>query len=365
MKILIDDGMQIDVKTGIGKYTKYLYEYLKKNEIDVKLKEHHNNSKKKIFGRIKYLIKINSNQYKKESKQFDIIHFTNFVIPFRRNKNIKYAVTIHDLVCLKYEKTLPFLYRFYSKFTTKYSIKHSDMIFTVSESVKKEICDIFPNYANKIVVGYPGLYDEMGNITTKDKYENNILNKIDTRFFLFIGTIESRKNIDFVIDAFFYLKEKNKNDFKLILAGKPGYGYDNFINKVKESKYGNDVIFTGFISSNDACLLYKNASAYIFPSIYEGFGSPQLECMVHHTPLILSNIPTNKEISKEYGLFFELDNIESLTEKMSLIINDKYDYSVYSNKADNIIKEYLWSNVIKKYINAYLKMIKKDCDTLE
>ena len=60
MKILIDDGMQIDVNTGIGKYTKYLYNYLKKNKIDVSLKMHHNNSKKKTLGRIKYLLKINS-----------------------------------------------------------------------------------------------------------------------------------------------------------------------------------------------------------------------------------------------------------------------------------------------------------------
>ena len=353
MKILIDDGMQIDVNTGIGKYTKYLFNYLKKNCVDVSLKKHHNNAKKKIFGRLKYLIKVNSNKYKAESKEFDIIHFTNFVIPFRRNKNVKYAVTIHDLVCYKCSNTLPFLYRLYAKLTTKYSIKHADMIFTVSESIKNEIIEYFPKVKEKVVVGYPGLYDEMANTLSKETYDNDLLKNINSKFFLFIGTIESRKNIDFVLDAFFKFKEKYKNDYKLILAGKPGYGYDKFKEKVDNSKYNKDIIFTGFISSNDACLLYNNASAYIFPSIYEGFGSPQLESMIHHIPLILSSIPTNIEISKDYGLFFDLDDVESLIEQMKLILDNRYNYNEKNNIADKIVERFKWNSVIKSYICNY------------
>lgn len=358
MKILIDDGMQIDVNTGIGKYTKHLYDYLKKNSINVSLKKHHNNSKKKIVGRIKYLFRINSNKYKKDTKKYDIIHYTNYVIPFHRNKKVKYAVTIHDLVSYKYSNTLPILYRLYSKLTIKYSIKHSDMIFTVSESIKKEISELFPKYKNKIVVGYPGLYDEMAKKTSKNYYDNDNLNKLDTNFFLFVGTIESRKNIDFVLDAFFQLKEKYKNNYKLVLAGKPGYGYDNFINKVNYSPYKEDVIFTGFISSNDACLLYKNASSYIFPSIYEGFGSPQLECMIHHTPLILSSIPTNIEISKDYGLFFDLNDESSLVKQMKFIIDNKYNHSEKDIIADKIVEKFKWDNIIESYIYNYKNLNK-------
>lgn len=354
MKILIDDGMQIDINTGIGKYTKYLFNYLKENGMDISLQQHHNKSKKKIFGRIKYLLKINSNKYKKNTKKFDIIHYTNYVIPFRRNKNVKYAVTIHDLACYKCSNTLPFLYRLYAKVTTKYAIRHSNMIFTVSESIRNEIIEKFPNSKEKIVVGYPGLYDEMDSNTCKDTYDSKILKNINTKFFLFIGTIESRKNIEFVLDAFFKFKEKYKNNYKLILAGKPGYGYKYFTKKVIESEYKNDVIFTGFISSNDACLLYNNAAAYIFPSIYEGFGSPQLECMVHHTPLILSSIPTNLEISKEYGLFFDLNNSDTLINQMKFIIEKKYNYIEKNIIADKVIEKFKWNNLISIYIKSYM-----------
>ena len=358
MKILIDDGMQIDVNTGIGKYTKYLFDYLKKNNVNVVLKRHHNNSKKKILGRIKYLLYINSNKYKKETKSFNIIHYTNYAIPFRRNKNVKYAVTIHDLVCYKYSNTLPFLYRFYSKMTTKYAIKHSDMIFTVSESIKSEIMEYFPSTNGKIVVCYPGLYDEMTNVISKKTYDNNLLNSINSKFFLFIGTIESRKNIDFLLDGFFEFKEKYKNSYKLVLAGKSGYGYDSFLKKVSNSRYKDDVVFTGFISSNDACLLYNNAAAYIFPSIYEGFGSPQLECMIHHTPLILSNIPTNREISKDYGLFFNLDNSSSLVKQMKFVFDNKYDYKGKRIVADKLIQKFKWESIIDDYIECYNNLSK-------
>ena len=352
MRILIDDGMQIDVKTGIGKYTEYLFNYLKKANIDVSLKKHSNNFKKKIFGRFKYLLYINSNKYMKETNSFDIIHYTNYVIPFRRNRKIKYVVTIHDLVTFKYSNTLPFLYRLYSKITTKYSIKHSDMIFTVSESVKNEIIELFPYAKNKIFVGYPGLYDDMAIQPSKSSFDNDVLKGLKSNFFLFVGTIELRKNIGFVIDAFLKFKDKYNTDFKLVLAGKPGYGYDTFVEKINNSQHAEDVIFTGFISSNDACLLYEKASAYIFPSVYEGFGCPQLECMIHHTPLICSNIPTNVEVSKEYAVFFELENVDSLVKSMETVYEGNLNKDIEAI-GDSIIKKYYWSELINDYINSY------------
>lgn len=354
MNILIDDGMQIDIGTGIGKYTENLYKNLQNcDNIKVELQQNHNTCKKKIMGRIKYLLYINSRNYRKKTKNYDIVHFTNFLIPFYRNKNVKYAVTIHDLVSFKYPETLPSLFRIYSRFITKYAIKHADLIFTVSNSVKEEIKNKFPKYKEKIKVAYPGLYDEMSNESNKSEYDNLNLREMDNKFFLYVGTIEKRKNIDFVVRAFLELKEKKSNDYKLVLAGKPGYGFEEIKEVVDKSKYKGDIIFTGYISNEDCCKLYDNASAYIFPTIYEGFGSTQLECMIHHTPLILSDIPTNIEVSKEYGLFFYLSDIKSLITQMEIIIDLKYDIEQKEKVADEIVEKFKWKNVINDYIIAY------------
>ena len=181
MRILIDDGMQVEIKTGIGNYTRYLYQNLKKNKEvkKVDLLTNSNTSKSKFWGRIKYLFYINSRKYRKLTSKYSIIHYTNYAIPFIRNKNSKYVVTIHDLAAILYADTLPFLYRIYSKFILKYSIKHADLIFTVSNSVKSELETYFPKEIHKVVVGYPGLYDgevKLGN--KNDLYENAILNQL-------------------------------------------------------------------------------------------------------------------------------------------------------------------------------------------
>lgn len=362
MRVLIDDGMQIQVATGIGKYSEYLYETLSlSKEIDIKLFQFDKGGASKINGRLKYLCFINSKKYLKTTEKYEILHYTNYVIPIRRNLKCRYVVTIHDLVAFLHPHMLPPVYRVYSRLTIRYSIKHADIVITVSESVKNEIETLFPKYANKVYVAYPGFYDEFDDLmddvnhTPQHAFNLDILNSIEVEhYFLFIGTIEKRKNIGFVIDAFLKLKEyRLDNDYKLILAGQPGFGYEEFIEQVNKSKFEKDVIFTGYISTSDCKTLYRNATAYIFPSVYEGFGSTQLECMANHVPLILSDIPTNREVSGEYGFFFDLDDLESLVAQMQVIINYMYSKSELNDKADDILKKFSWKKLIDDYISAY------------
>lgn len=365
MRILIDDGMQVEVKTGIGNYTQYLYNNLKKNKKiqKVDLLKTRNISKCKFFGRLRYLYYINSKKYRNLTSKYSIIHYTNYAIPFFRNKNTKYVVTVHDLAAVLYSNTLPFLYRIYSKFILRYTIKHSDLIFTVSNSVKEELKRYFPKEVHKVVVGYPGLYEteEISNNKCSNIYHNDILNQLEKKkFFLYVGTIEMRKNISLILNAFLNVKKKYKeaSEYKLVLAGRPGYGYDEFVEIVNNSSYADDVIFSGYVNNSDCNKLYKDSAAYIFATIYEGFGSTQLECMKHHTPLILSDIPTNLEVSGEYGLFFNVNNQGSLEQQIKKIIMGKYDEKKHNKIADKISKKFTWNNVIDDYIAGYHKVSK-------
>lgn len=361
MKILIDDGMQIKVGTGIGKYTKYLYEYLnntKEKDDVIDLIQFDKKTASKKFGRLKYLIYINSKKYKRICANYDIVHFTNYAMPVFRSENVKYAVTIHDLASFLYPETFSKLYGIYSRFTIRWAIKHADILFTVSESVKKEIIEKWPFVEKKIHVAYPGLYEEFSEPICGD-YEHSSLNGLeDKKFFLFVGTIEKRKNVSMVFNAF----QKVKNefpacDYKLVYAGRPGFGYEELIELVEKSNHKDDVIFTGYTSSADVKRLYQRAAAYVFPTVYEGFGSTQLECMVNHLPLILSDIPTNREVSGEYGLFFKLNDEKQLQKQMERIANNDYDYLKMSAIADKICEKYSWNKLIWDYIRVYKRVL--------
>lgn len=358
MRILIDDGMQIKVGTGIGKYSLYLYKELKKHlekKDSVELFQFDKGNSSKKQGRLKYLLYINSNKFLKKCGQFDVVHFTNYAMPFRKNRKTKYVVTIHDLASFIHPESLSMMYRVYNQFIVKLAIKNADQILTVSESVKNEIIERWPEVKEKVKVAYPGLYSEFETENIAEYYESELLKNIQwKKFFLFVGTIETRKNLQIIIQAFLEIKrEKEEKNYKLVLAGRKGFGFEKYERLINESEYRNDIIVTGYLSSNDIIKLYKEASAYIFPSVYEGFGSTQLECMANHLPLILSKIPTNIEISKDYGLFFSLEDREELKEQMKKIINSDYNFQEKNQIADKVCKEYSWECLIEVYIKFY------------
>lgn len=361
MHILIDDGMQIKVGTGIGKYSLYLYEELKKHlgkRDSVELLQFDKGNSSKKQGRLKYLLYINSNKFFEKCGQYDIVHFTNYAMPFRKNRKTKYVVTIHDLASFTHPESLSMMYRLYNQFMIKLAIKNADQILTVSESVKKEIVERWSMAKGKVKVAYPGLYSEFDSEIVVNQYESKLLERISKKeFFLFVGTIETRKNLKIVIQAFIDMKRENPgNIYKLVLAGRKGFGFEEYEKIINESKYKDDIIVTGYLSSNDVIKLYREAAAYIFPSVYEGFGSTQLECMANHLPLILSKIPTNVEVSEAYGLFFDLENRQGLKKQMEKIVNDEYDYWNKNIIADEICKKYSWENLIDKYIEVYKNM---------
>lgn len=356
MRIKIDDGMQCAVGTGIGKYTQHLADALS-GKADVTLDSFCPDGAR-TSRRLAYLRQINSRAYRRASEQFDLLHFTNYAIPFRRSKKVKYATTVHDLTAILYPWTLPFLYRIYAKATLRHAIKRADLIFTVSQSVKREIAEKFPRHAHKVCAVYPGVYREMGASEPTVAYDDARLGEIEGKpFFLCVGTLEKRKNPGMVISSFFSLRRAGKlPDCKLVFAGRDGYGAQEYHDMVNRSPYAADVIFTGYVSNNDINRLYEQATACVFSTHYEGFGSTQLECMAHGLPLILSDVPTNREISGEYGRFFDLADPASLE---SLMVEALEQPDTPSQRAARIAKtkELLatldWQRLAPDYLKAY------------
>lgn len=361
MRILIDDGMQIRQGTGIGKYSENLYQSLSENDgLQVEKGIYEPSYGSSSYERLKYMLYINSRSYRNLIKKFNIVHYTNYAMPFFKVKRIKYVVTIHDLVSYIYPKTLPSSYRLYSRFIIRHSFKYADKIITVSNSVKDEMKQIFPQYAEKVEVIYPGINKEIENKCIDIGYHNVLLEKIsNTSYFLFVGTIEERKNIKIVIDAFITLKETTHeaNDYKLLLAGKPGYGFDKILEQINSSPCKEDIIITGYLVDTDCKCLYMSAKAFVFPSIYEGFGSPQIECMYMSIPTILSDIKTNREISKGYGIYFDLKDVNSLTKAMASILEGKYDYTLHESLAKSYLQNFSWKKIACEYLKLYIDIL--------
>lgn len=356
LRILIDDGNQIKLGTGIGKYSLYLYNAMRDNGYDVSLVKQEKKTDGRLKDRLNYLKYINSKGYMEELQKYDVVLYTNYAMPIRKNKITKYVTAIPDMVSFLHPETLPTMYRYYNRFMIQNTVKKADLIFTISKSVEREIISIFPHCKKRIRTTWLGLYDGIHPLSNYNEYENPLLKEIDGYdYFLFVSTVEKRKNVGFVLDAFINLKKlyPKARTYKFVIAGRPGFGYKEFVQKANDSGVSDDIIFAGYTSDSDCNRLYNHAKAFVFPTLYEGFGFAQIECMKCHLPIILSNIPTNLEISRGYGEYFDLNDINTLVEKMLVFVNDQYDYNGKNKLADQYLEDFQWNKIAKQYLKCF------------
>ena len=362
MKIFIEDGLQIRNGTGIAQHTLHLYEALsRRDDVQVELTQFAPQTRSKVKRRLLYLLHIHSPSFFRQSKTYDVMHYTNFVTPMWRPKSVACVVTIHDLSVFLFSDVLPWAARLYAQFMIRHSLRRADLVLTDSETVHQELQKYFPKHKAPIRVTYSGI-DLLPKDTVKPgPYENEELSGLkNEKFFLLVGTIEKRKNVGMLIDAFLKLRKQRPGEaVKLVLAGRLGFGGDEFQAIANCSPYGKDIIFTGYIAQDDRDKLYRNALAFVFPTVYEGFGTPQLECMRWELPIILSDIPVNREISGAYGVYFDLQNVDTLVDCMRRFLDGEVDTERKRSVAAEKLERFSWDNIAQLHMDAYQWILKQ------
>ena len=257
--------------------------------------------------------------------KLDIFWGTNYTLPFFLGRT-KAFLSIYDLAIYRFpgigaKSTQKKMNRFLPS-----SVKRANGIITISRATLEDIVDFFRVSETKIFVNY------IGGFSTEEKYFK-VSKNVDKRlifsepFCLFIGTIEPRKNLITLIKAFELYKEKSCSKIKLILAGKKGWNCSEIYRKVSESKYDQDIIMPGFISNEDKQYLLSNASTFIFPSLYEGFGIPILEAMEYRLPVITTRISSCPEVGGDAAYYLDdpndSDTLATLIESVLNLTNQE------------------------------------------
>jgi len=247
----------------------------------------------------------------------------------------------------------------YQNWSTKFALKKSKAIITVSEFTKKEIKEIFGDFDHKINVVSNGYNNEIyKKIIDQEKIKNTI-NKygIKKPYLFYVGRLERKKNTPQLIEAFALLKEKNKNiKHKLVLVGDASFGYDEVKYTINEYALDEDVIMPGWIAEEDMPYLYNGADAFIFPSLYEGFGIPLLQAMACGVPIASSYISSIPEITGDTSLFFNPNNIISMTDAIERIITDNSLREELTKKGYERIKLFSWKKCAQETLEIIIKL---------
>lgn len=214
----------------------------------------------------------------------------------------------------------------YLKWSTMYAIKNAYKILTVSQFSKMELEKFYSPRNGLIKVIHNGYDNSLYKKITNKEEINKVLNKygINGPYLFYLGRIERKKNIINLVEAFGILKERNKNvAHKLVLAGDASFGYDEVNYMIREYNIDSEVILTGWIEENDLPYLFNGATAFIFPSNYEGFGIPLLQAMACETPIGASVATSIPEVVDDAALLFNPSNANSIAISMELLIFDE------------------------------------------
>ncbi|HPN54962.1 MAG TPA: glycosyltransferase family 1 protein [Candidatus Moranbacteria bacterium] len=259
-------------------------------------------------------------------------------------------VTIHGLEYEFCPKAYSFWEKLYMRSSIKKSCQWARTIIAVSQNTKNDLINLYKVPAEKIKVIYEGYenndkfpisnFQSISNNKNPNVYTKyNILN---TKYLLFIGRLEERKNVVGIIKSFEILKEQYKISHKLVLAGSPGFGYEKIKNEIANVNCVKDIIETGFVSVEEKNELLKNADVFLFPSFYEGFGLPILEAQNAGVPVVASIEASIPEVTGDSALLVDPKNAEEIADAVYKIISEESIKKDLVQKGLENIKRFSW-----------------------
>ena len=245
-----------------------------------------------------------------------------FFMPNLNQYNIlpgtKLAITVHDLSPVITPQFYDIKRQLWHKFLNyKKAFARADKLFAVSEYTKNDLIKVFGINEEKIKVIYPGLDHTLLNENISEEKQRQVRNEygLPGNFFLFLSTIEPRKNLAGLIKAF----EQVKSPASLVVAGRLGWKYRKDFELIKNSKKSAKIKYIGYIKESDKPALIKLSKALVYPSFYEGFGFQPLEAMAMGTPVIASQVTSLPEVSNNAAFLVNPYNVGDLTAALEAV----------------------------------------------
>lgn len=272
--------------------------------------------------------------------------------PIFFSKHIKYITTIHDLQALHYPQYFSKLKYYWMKYSWKQTIKTSEKIIAISNFVKDDIIDKYDVDSKKIDVIYNPIvidneFEDFKNVAKKFDIKNN-------EYYYTVAQLLPHKNLDTIIKVIEEVKLRKLNiPVRLLISGVNGKSKDELLKIINEKNLASEVILTGFISNSERNTLYKNCRAFLFPSIFEGFGMPPIEAMMLGTNVITTRCTSLYEVTQGKAMYIEDPyNIDEWINTMLIVpnkINNNLNYCVYEK-----------SFIAQKYLRSIYKVMEKN-----
>ena len=265
------------------------------------------------------------------------------------------CMVVHDLAFLHY----PGGYQtshvgYYRAFTPKF-IRKATSILTVSNFSKKDIIDHYQTPGSKINVVYNGVKEVFAPLSFEKQISIKDEHTGGTEYFLYVGAIHPRKNLVNLLKAFSIFKRRLHSSMKLVLAGRLAWKNNEFLELLKTYKYKEDIVLTGYLEEKELARLMASAYAFVYPSLFEGFGVPVAEAMKCGVPVLTSKASAMEEITEGAALYFDPKNIDDMADKLMRIYKDEDGRKKLIEKGLTVAQQYTWEQTAQAVWESIMK----------
>jgi len=282
----------------------------------------------------------------------DLLHALVNVGPMIRTCPL--VVTIHDLAFERYPELFPGGRRRYLQRMTHHTARHAARVIVDSMNTGDDVHELMGVPNERITVVYPGL-----NITPVPRDELDTLAALRRRFslpeeyVLFVGTLEPRKNIVTLLEAWSILAGRYGIKPTLVIAGGKGWFYETLEARTRTLGLTDSVRYLGYVPDGELPALYATATLFVFPSLYEGFGFPPLEAMACGTPVLVSDRPSLPEVVGEAGLILPAQDPTAWAEAVAELLCSPERRTAMSEAGRAQASRFSWERTAEQTVDAY------------
>jgi len=375
MKIAIDARVILSRLTGIGRYTFNLIKYLIKIDMvnNYLILVNDTENVPDILGKnIRFQVKRVKTKplslfehieipliLKKEN--VDIYYCPSYMTPIW--VPCKFVYSLLDLTHLRYPEYFSPFASIYFRTVVRIALRNASKVITISENTKKDITFFFGIPEEKIFVTYLAPLDNFEFSITNTTNTSEILKKfgITKKFILYNGNKKPHKNIIRLIEAFNKFHKLNKN-YILVITGQEKKGsretdFCEIKKKVNNLGLNDYVLYTGYVSDEELFLLYRTASVFVFPSLYEGFGLPPLEAMACGCPVVVSNVASLPEVCGDAAYYVNPYDINDIARGIQTVVNDEKLQKELIEKGLNRVKLFSWEKSARKILKIFEEVL--------
>jgi glycosyltransferase involved in cell wall biosynthesis len=285
------------------------------------------------------------------TRRLDLLHGLAFASPLVAA--CPTIVTVHDLSFIRFPEAFRPFHRLYLHWITSLSTRRARRVIAVSESTRRDVIQFFGVRAGRVVTVPNGVTAEFSPANADQVADFRRRRGLPDRFMLFLGTLEPRKNLVRLIDAYADWRRTGSASVKLVLAGGQGWYYEQIYARVVERGLGDDVFFPGYVPGAELPWWYRAAELFVYPSLFEGFGLPVLEAMACGTPVITSSSSSLPEVAGDSTLLVDPSDTAALTAAMTQVLTDQDRAADLRARGLQQAAGFSWSRTAEATVQVY------------